>query len=82
MSWCETNGVRYLLGLARNKRLHRALGREMAEARREHERTGKPARRFRDFRYRTRASWSRERRVVGKAEYLPNKANRKRSRGK
>jgi hypothetical protein len=75
MSWCEANGVRYVLGLARNKRLHRALGREMAEARREHERTGKPARRFRDFRYRTRASWSCERRVVGKAEYLPNKAN-------
>jgi hypothetical protein len=47
----------------------------MAEARVEYERTGNPARRFRDFRYRTRKSWSCERRVVGKAEYLPNKAN-------
>jgi hypothetical protein len=44
--------VGYVLGLARNKRLHRALGREMAEAQAEHARTGKPARRFRDFRYR------------------------------
>jgi hypothetical protein len=52
-----------------------ALGKEMEEARTAHERTGKPARRFRDFRYRTCKSWSCERRVVGKAEYLPNKAN-------
>lgn len=65
----------YVLGLARNKRLHRALGREMAEARAAHEVTGKPARRFRDFRYRTRKSWSCERRVVGKAEVLPGKDN-------
>ena len=38
-------------------------------------RTGKPARRFRDFTYRTRKSWSRKRRVVGKAEYLSKGAN-------
>lgn len=75
MSWCEANHVGYVLGLARNKRLHRALGREMAEAHEEYQRTGNPARRFRDFRYRTRKSWSCERRVVGKAEYLPDKAN-------
>ena len=75
MAWCEANHVRYVLGLARNARLQRALGKEMQEARRVHAHTGKPARRFRDFRYRTRKSWSRERRVIGKAEYLPNKAN-------
>jgi hypothetical protein len=75
MSWCEENRVRYVLGLARNKRLHRALGREMAEARAAHAITGKAARRFRDFRYRTRKSWSCERRVVGKAEVLPGKDN-------
>jgi len=75
MSWCEEHDVDYVLGLARNKRLHRALGREMAEARAEHESTGKSARRFRDFPYRTRKSWSGERRVVGKAEVLPGKEN-------
>lgn len=75
MSWCEENRVGYVLGLARNKRLYKALGRELAEARAEHEITGKSARRFRDFRYRTRKSWSCERRVVGKAEYLPYKEN-------
>ena len=30
---------------------------------------------FRDFRYRTLDSWSRERRVVGKAEHTPDGAN-------
>jgi len=75
MAWCEANQVRYVLGLGRNERLQRALGAQMAAAREAHVRTGQPARRFRDFRYRTRKSWSRERRVVGKAEYLPNKAN-------
>jgi AraC family ethanolamine operon transcriptional activator len=33
--------------------LQRALGKEMEAARAAHARTGKPARRFRDFRYRT-----------------------------
>ncbi|WP_419605910.1 IS1380 family transposase, partial [Thiolapillus sp.] len=75
MAWCETNDVGYVLGLARNKRLQRALGKEMEEARLACERTGEAARCFRDFRYRTRKSWSCERRVIGKAEYLPGKAN-------
>ena len=47
----------------------------MQEARSAHRRTGKPARRFRDFTYRTRKSWSRRRRVVGKAEYLSKGEN-------
>ncbi len=67
--------MRYVLGLARNKRLQRVLGEAMEEARAAQERTDQPARRFRDFRYKTRKSWSRERRVIGKAEYLPGKAN-------
>ena len=75
MAWCEANDVGYVLGLARNKRLERALGKEMEAARMACERTGEAARRFGDFRYRTRKSWSCERRVIGKAEYLPGKAN-------
>jgi len=70
MKWCEEHDIGYVLGLARNPRLVRALGAQMREARSVHRRTGKPARRFRDFTYRTRKSWSRRRRVVGKAEYL------------
>ena len=36
---------------------------------------GPAARVFRDFRYRTRDSWCRKRRVVGKAEHTPDGAN-------
>jgi hypothetical protein len=75
MSWCEENGVEYVFGLARNVRLQRALGAQLREAKLEAKRTGKSARVFRDFRYRTRTSWSRQRRVVGKAEHLGDKPN-------
>ena len=75
MKWCEDHGVGFVLGLARNRRLTRALGAAMHEAQSVHRRTGKPARRFRDFTYRTRKSWSRKRRVVGKAEYLSRGEN-------
>ena len=37
--------------------------------------TGKPARRFKDFRYATLDSWSRWRRVIGKAEWTKGEAN-------
>ncbi|MCK9988955.1 MAG: hypothetical protein AzoDbin1_05427 [Azoarcus sp.] len=75
MAWCEANDVHYVLGLAKNARLRRAIGRAMAQAEMEHRETQAPARRFEELRYRTRKSWSRERRVVGKAERLPGKAN-------
>lgn len=70
MAWCEGNRVDYILGLARNSRLLEALAVELAWVEDEHQSTGKPARRFKDFRYRTRNSWSRRRRVIGKAEHL------------
>ena len=71
MAWCEaTKGVDFVFGIARNKRLQRELAKPMQVARAEHERTGLAARRFRSFHYRTLNSWSRARRVVGKAEYL------------
>jgi hypothetical protein len=75
MAWCEANGVDYLFGLARNARLLAAIDAELEEAQGEHQQTGKPARRFKDFRYSTRNSWSRERRVIGKAEHLDKGAN-------
>jgi len=75
MTWCERNRVDYAFGLARNPRLQAALAGEMAAAKRLCEASGKPARVFRDFRYETLDSWSRERRVVGKAEHTPDGAN-------
>jgi hypothetical protein len=75
MRWCEENRVDYVFGLARNSRLEAALATQIAEAKRRHMTTGTPARVFRDFRYRTRDSWSRARRVVGKAEHTTEGAN-------
>jgi hypothetical protein len=75
MHWCETNGVHYLFGLAKNARLRRILGGELHQAQQQFEQTQQPARVFKDFRYRTHKSWSRERRVVGKAEHLDKGAN-------
>jgi hypothetical protein len=75
MAWCEKHRVDYLFGLARNERLRRKIDSAMQQAREEHQRTGQAARRFAEFSYRTRQSWSRRRRVVGKAEYLEKGEN-------
>ena len=75
MAWCEANRVDYLLGLARNERLQAAIAAELVAASVESLQTGKPARRFKDFRYATLDSWSRERRVIGKAEVTGGEAN-------
>jgi hypothetical protein len=75
MSWCEEQGVDYVFGLARNSRLHEMLSGALAEAQQQYEASGQPARVFQEGRYRTRETWSRERRVVGKAEHLDKGAN-------
>jgi hypothetical protein len=76
MSYCEQNEkVDYVLGLAKNSRLNQEIEAEMAQAQQLQQHSGQAARVFKDFRYRTRQSWSRERRVVGKAEYLAKGEN-------
>jgi hypothetical protein len=75
LSWCEANAVGYVIGLPKNGRLRRRIQRRMKLARRRFVKTGKAARAFGDFRYRTRASWTRRRRVVAKAEYLAKGEN-------
>ena len=75
MGWCEQNGVHYLFGLARNRRLAKILGAQMHQAHVLHQTTGKAARIFSEFDYRTRKSWSCARRVVAKAEYLDKGEN-------
>jgi hypothetical protein len=75
MAWCEDNKVDYLFGLARNNRLVEEIAVELLQAEDEASRTGKPARRFKDFRYATLDSWSRRRRVVAKAEWTGGEAN-------
>ena len=75
MAWCEANDVRYVLGLAGNERLVGIIAPELKKAQRRAKRTGQPAREFADFRYRTRKSWTCERRVIGKAEWTQGEAN-------
>jgi hypothetical protein len=75
MTWCENNSVDFLFGLAKNARLNAEIATELAAAQDQSEKTGKPARRFKDFRWRTLKSWSCERRVVAKAEWTGGAAN-------
>jgi hypothetical protein len=75
MAWCEANRVDYVFGLARNSRLVDELAIDLARVEAECQATGKPARRFKDFFYATLNSWSRRRRVIGKAEHLPKGSN-------
>jgi len=75
MVWCEQNRIDFVFGLARNARLVAEIEAELAQAEAEASSTGKPARRYKDFRYATLDSWSRRRRVIGKAEWTKGEAN-------
>ena len=75
MSWCEQQQVDYVFGLAKNSRLLAKIRKPMRKAQRRYGETGKAAREFVEFGYRTRRSWSRKRRVVAKAEYLDKGMN-------
>ena len=75
LRWCEENGVDYVIGLAQNPRLVAAIAAELAQVRERCEATEQPARTFAELRYRTLDTWSRERRVVAKAEHLAKGPN-------
>ena len=75
MSWCEGNEVKYLFGMAKNRRLLKRISRTMKKSKRDWASSGRAARRFIQFSYRTRNSWSCSRRVVAKAEYMDKGAN-------
>jgi hypothetical protein len=75
MYWCEHHDVDFLFGLAKNKRLLRQLQPAQQQAAQQFTQTQQPTRVFHDFSYQTLDSWSRSRRVVGKAEHLAQGAN-------
>jgi Transposase DDE domain group 1 len=75
MAWCEANSVHYLLGLQQNPRLVAEITDELTRAEAKSRLTGKPARHYRDFSWRTRTTWSRMRRVIAKAEFTQGEAN-------
>jgi len=77
MAWCEGQSeVYYCLGLAKNPVLIEKLGPTIVEARMRYCLSGAPCvRAFAQFDYRTRESWSRPRRVIGKAEVMAEGQN-------
>lgn len=75
MSWCEQQKVEFVFGLARNERLRRRIGKAMRQAAAAAKRSGRAARVYTEFRYRTRESWTRARRVIAKAEKIGSKEN-------
>jgi len=75
MTWCEAHGIDYVLGLAKNERLKEMIAEELRQAQQQYDKTKKASRVFKDFRYQTIQSWTRERRVVGKAEHLDKGSN-------
>lgn len=75
LSWCESHDVYYVIGLAKNSRLRERIRVQQHEALCAFKNSGHASRVFTEFRYRTRDSWSRARRVVAKAEHLAKGAN-------
>ena len=74
-AWCEEHGVEYVLGVARNARLERLLEPAIERAEQRCAESGRAERVYEELRYRTRASWSRSRRVIGKAEITQHGRN-------
>ncbi len=75
MDWCESNDVDFVFGLARNSRLETILAPKLRQAEAQSRKTQQSARIFSEFQYETLDSWSRPRRVIGKAEHTEGKAN-------
>lgn len=71
LTWCETHGVDYVIGLAKNARLTVMIEEDLSAMATACQATDAPARQFADLTYQTLDSWSCARRVVAKAEYLP-----------
>jgi Transposase DDE domain group 1 len=75
MAWCESQGIDFIFGLAQNARLKKQIAAEMAQAEQLHVQSQVPARVFTEFFYATQDTWSRERRVIAKAEHLDKGPN-------
>ena len=74
MRWCDSNGIGYILGLAKNAALERQARDWIERAARQFRATGRPRRLFGSFSY-AAGSWDRRRRVIVKAEHTAQGAN-------
>jgi hypothetical protein len=84
MNWCESQGVDFVFGMARNQKLRRIIGAQMNEATQQWKQTGKAARVFTEFQYQTqktkKGGWARARRVRGAWRRKQNISTGKRTR--
>jgi Transposase DDE domain group 1 len=74
MRWCDSHGIGYVLGLAKNAVLERAARDEIERAEWRFRKTGQPQRVFGSFAY-AAESWDRRRRVIVKAEHTAQGKN-------
>jgi hypothetical protein len=74
LRWCDKHNVGYVVGIARNKVLERLAEPFMHQAQEAFQATGAKQRNFHEIRYAAR-TWDRQRRVVVKAEVLPQGPN-------
>jgi hypothetical protein len=74
MRWCDSQGIGYVLGLAKNPALQRQAIDWIARAERQFRQAGQPQRLFGSFSY-AASTWDRARRVIVKAEHTARGAN-------
>ncbi len=74
MRWCDSHGIGYVLGLARNPVLERSAADWTGRADRQFRKTAQPQRIFGSFSY-AASSWDRSRRVIAKAEHNAQGSN-------
>lgn len=74
LRWCERHDVGYVVGIARNKVLERLAAPFMDQAKQQFETTGQKQRCFYEVQYAAK-TWSRQRRVIVKAEHLEQGPN-------
>src|SRR5262249_24171765 len=75
LSWCEAEGVGYLLGLAKNDRVRADIAKAMAEAKAQYQETGHAARVLKELVYQPRERSRLARLLVAKAEHLEKGEN-------
>jgi len=74
LDWCDTKGVKYIVGMANNNVLKGMVENKMKLMQVESEKSNEPERCFKDLQYAAK-SWKHKRRVVAKIEHLPKGAN-------
>lgn len=74
LNWCDKNGIDYIVGIAKNSRLHTAAQPLIKQAQGQFDATGHKQRLFDDICY-AAASWRYARRIIVKAEHSGKGSN-------